>query len=106
MISKKELLDLLWGVANDKPEALEIRNIAAKDKGRFWKSDEWIYIKDTEVALKMIFKELKKSEVTFDGSMSSLILHGSGEDLFLQSNWALAKIRECRENMQHISNPD
>lgn len=106
MISKGGLLDLLWGVVNENAEALKIRNVAAKKKDAYWKAGEWIYIKNTEVSLKMILKEIKKSELIFDGKISELILDGKGEDCFLESEWALAKIRECRANMKAISNPD
>jgi len=106
MISKAELLELLWGVVNESPEALKIRGIAAKEKDTYWKSDEWIYIKDTEVSLKMILKEIKKSELIFDGKISELILDGKDEDSFSGSEWILEKIRECRANMKTISNPD
>lgn len=106
MISKIKLLDFLWGVANEQPEALVTRSVAAKEKNTYWKEDEWIYIKDTEVALKMLFKDLKKSKLTFEGSIASVILDGTDEEFFSKSEWALEKIRECRSNMELISNPD
>ncbi|WP_050977151.1 hypothetical protein [Cellvibrio sp. BR] len=62
--------------------------------------------KDTEVALKMLFKDLKKSKLTFEGSIASVILDGTDEEFFSKSEWALEKIRECRSNMELISNPD
>jgi len=106
MISKKNLLDFLWDVVNEKPEALATRSVAAKEKNKYWKADEWIYIKDTEVALKMLLKDLKKANLTFAGSISGVILDGTGEEFFSRSEWALEKIKECRSNMRLISNPD
>lgn len=106
MLSKTELLDFLWDVVNEQPEALATRSIAAKEKNKYWKADEWIYIKDTEVALKMLLKDLRKSNLTFTGSISGVILNGVDEEVFSKSEWALEKIKECRSNMQLISNPD
>lgn len=63
MIKKKELLEVLWGVVNESPDSLKIRKDAAINKNKYWRVDEWIYVKDIEVSLTMLMKEIKKMKL-------------------------------------------
>lgn len=106
MIPKRELLDMLWGVVNEDPAAIALRTDAAKQKDKYWRSDEWIYIKDIEVSLKSINRAIMEKSVSLPVSIQDLIFSGLGEDQFSENKWVLQKINDCRENMKVISNPD
>lgn len=106
MISKKSVLEMLWGAINEHPEALKLRHDAAKNKNKYWSSDEWIYIKDTEVSLKMLSKEITKYDLDHIQNIYDLICRGVGVEQFLENSWAIEKINDCRKNLKMLSNPD
>lgn len=103
---KRDLLKMLWEVVNESPDALVVRLDAARNKNKYWKADEWIYIKDTEVSLKMLKKTMDEKNISLATDISQLILDGMGEERFLGDGWALEKIYSCRENMSVVSNPE
>jgi hypothetical protein len=105
-MSKRDILKMLWAAVNEVPEALVMRAEAARNKNKYWKVDEWIYIKDTEVSLRMLKKAMAESNISLVTDISQLILDGVEEERFLRNAWALEKISECRENMKTVSNPE
>lgn len=70
---------MLWGVVNEAPEALQLRENAAKNKGEYWMSDEWVYVKDIEVCLKMLRKVIVRKGLNPIQSITDLIFKGVGE---------------------------
>lgn len=103
MLSKTRLLTFLWQLTNEFPDAIE--KIKNARKLNYWNDDEWIYIKDTEVALKMLKKEMKNMGLDLRVDIVDMIIGGAGEEVFKTNKFACDKILECRENLKIISNP-
>lgn len=105
MLNKRTLLELLWGVVIEDPAALAMRLDAAKSKNKYWASSEWIFIKDIEVRLKGMHKEMSRGNFDPNTDVVGLILSEKSAEQ-IADPWVSESIAVCRQSLNELSNPE
>jgi hypothetical protein len=104
MITKKTLVEILWGLARDDEKYIKIRSDRTLNGDPLWHRGEWIYVKEIERLLKQIYREVKAGSLEFDGDIVNSIVSNK-IDIQLQSNkFLLQKIKDCQDNLEMLSN--
>ena len=104
MITKRELVELLWGLAKGDKESIRIRNEAVKNGIALWSSGEWIYVKGIELSLKKVFNEIEAGRFELESDIVDSILGNEIDSQFQSNKFVLQKMKDCRESLEMLSN--
>lgn len=104
MITKRQLVEITWGLAQGDERYISIRS-DSEFKKKSLANNEWIYFKEIEISLRKVFEEMQSGNFSFNGDIVSAILSEEIDPQFHSSEYVLEKIKDCRENIQNLSNP-
>ncbi|OZG69959.1 hypothetical protein BTA51_28535 [Hahella sp. CCB-MM4] len=104
MINKRELVKMLWGAINNDPKYMDDRRIASTNKNSFWKEDEWIWVKNIEMLLRKIRKEVDKCHASSDFDLVEVVVGCSVDENIDEYIGGL--LVEVKESLKNITNPD
>lgn len=106
MLTKSQLVKMLYRAFKGEPKYVIMRLDAAKNKNLYWNHDDWMYVKDLEVSLKNYIENYQKNiDDLFD--VENLIF----KDDFMLPDFCLEEcifelLVSSNNALENIENPD
>ncbi|MGI5308371.1 hypothetical protein [Rheinheimera sp. WS51] len=100
-ISKLELIALLFDYVNGIETANHKMAEAYKNENRIWSNDEWIYVKDIEVAFRAMKKLHSKGDFKYFPHIKEILLNQ--ESIYnINDCWLRERILDCKQNLSTL----
>lgn len=107
MLTKSQLVKMLYRAFKGEPKYITMRLDAAKNKNLYWNHDDWMYVKDLEVSLKKLHRELSKKNIDDLFDVENIIF----KDDFTSPGFCLdvcifELLASSKNALENIENPD
>jgi hypothetical protein len=106
MITKIDLVKILWGVTEGDDKCTKIRTERTLNGEPLWSKGDWIFVKDIEVSLKRILEEMKSRDIDFEGDFVEGLFSKDIDPQLRSNEYLLEKVKECRESIKMLENDD
>ncbi|GLS24554.1 hypothetical protein [Marinibactrum halimedae] len=108
MLNKYDLIKMLLGALRGDSEHIATRELASRERNKFWLHNDWMWIKDLEVTLKHIDKFFIRNNMKISESeIISMLLENNNEKIMKEYQQELAElIVSAREAIDQLSNTE